>query len=57
MEVKVSLYGTVGVTRAVAADYLDSYPHNAVARLAQALLVVKAATRQDVRNSEGEGEN
>jgi hypothetical protein len=44
MEVNVSLYGTVGVTRAVAADYLDSYPHNAVARLAQALLVVKAAT-------------
>jgi hypothetical protein len=54
MEVKVSLYGTVGVTRAVAADYLNSYPHNAVVRLAQALLAVKAASRPDVNHCERE---
>jgi hypothetical protein len=54
MEVKVSLYGTVRVTGAVAADYLDSYPHNAVVRLAQALLAVKAASRVGVHHSERE---
>jgi hypothetical protein len=54
MQVKISLYGTVGVTGAVAADYLDSYPHNAVVRLAQGLVAVKAASRPGVHHTERE---